>query len=165
MRRWSPRSFQPGQGTILTRTPPQVDCQESNHFNIDESLALSLDVNSASVSEAIIIYIDHKTSRIPSLKSNPNQRATIQQKLLEKVDGTFLWVDLTLPYIHIALTGDVVRRIDEMPSGLLAFNHRIMQDMDKCAGEYWNKCLEIFSIAALAYRPLHIDELQILLPT
>ncbi|RYP69543.1 hypothetical protein DL771_006058 [Monosporascus sp. 5C6A] len=131
-----------------------------NQVRVDESLALSLEVNSEAVSQAINVYIDHKVSRIPSLESNPAQRANVQQKLIDKADGTFLWVDLILRSIHGALGDDIVRRIDEIPSGLPPLYDRMMGDIGKSTSEYRDSYLAILSITALAYRPLHIRELQ-----
>ncbi|RYP77557.1 hypothetical protein DL770_007058 [Monosporascus sp. CRB-9-2] len=133
-----------------------------NQVNVDESLALSLEVNSEAVVRAIEVYIDHKVSQIPSLKSNPAQRATVQRKLLGKADGTFLWVDLMLRFIHGALGDDVVRRVDEIPSGLPPLYDRMMEDIGKSTSDYRDSCLVILSIATLAYRPLHILELRTL---
>ncbi|RYP30214.1 hypothetical protein DL767_006361 [Monosporascus sp. MG133] len=133
-----------------------------NQVNVDESLALSLEVNSEAVVRAIEVYIDHKVSQISSLESNPAQRATVQQKLLGKADGTFLWVDLMLRFIHGALGDDVVRRIDEIPSGLPPLYDRMMGDIGKSTSDYRDSCLAILSIATLAYRPLHILELRTL---
>ncbi|RYO74334.1 hypothetical protein DL764_010859 [Monosporascus ibericus] len=133
-----------------------------NQVNVDESLALSLEVNSEAVVRAIEVYIDHKVSQISSLESNPAQRATVQQKLLDKADGTFLWVDLMLRCIHGALGDDVVRRIDEIPSGLPPLYDRMMGDIGKPTSDYRDSCLVILSIATLAYRPLHILELRTL---
>ncbi|RYP06507.1 hypothetical protein DL765_009461 [Monosporascus sp. GIB2] len=133
-----------------------------NQVRFDESLALSLEVNSEAVLQAIKIYIEHKVSRIPSLESDPAQRANVQQKLVDKADGTFLWVDLILRSIHGALGDDIVRRIDEIPSGLLPLYDRMMGDIGMSTSEYRDSCLAILSIAALAYRPLHVRELQML---
>ncbi|KAH6976720.1 hypothetical protein EDB80DRAFT_899880 [Ilyonectria destructans] len=123
---------------------------------------LSLEVNSEAVSRAIEVYIDHKVSQVPSLKSNPGRRANVQKKLLDKADGTFLWVDLILQTIHGALGDDIVRLIDEIPSGLPPLYDRMMGDIGMSTSAYRNPCLVILSIAALAYRPLHILELRIL---
>lgn len=140
-----------------------------NRVDIDKSLALdnpkaklSLEVNSEAVSRAIEVYIDHKVSQVPSLKSNPDRRDNVQQKLLAKADGTFLWVDLILRTIHSALGDDIVRLIDEIPSGLPPLYDRMMGDIDMSTSAYRNPCLVILSIAALAYRPLHVLELRIL---
>ncbi|RYP12752.1 hypothetical protein DL767_011135 [Monosporascus sp. MG133] len=133
-----------------------------NQVNVDESLALSLKLNSEAVVRAIEVYIAHKVSQIPSLKSNPAQRATVQQKLLGKADGTFLWVDLMLRFIYGTLGDDVVRRIDKIPSGLPPLYDRMMGDIGKSTSDYRDSCLVILSIATLAYRPLHILELRTL---
>ncbi|KAF7547913.1 hypothetical protein G7Z17_g7398 [Cylindrodendrum hubeiense] len=140
-----------------------------NRIDIDKSLALdnseaklSLEVNSEAVSRAIEVYIDHKVSQVPSLKSNPGRRANVQKKVLDKADGTFLWVDLILRTIHGALGDDIVRLIDEIPSGLPPLYDRMMGDIGMSTSAYRNPCLVILSIAALAYRPLHVLELRIL---
>lgn len=61
-----------------------------NQVNVNDSLVLSLEVDSEKVELAIKHYIEFKVSQIPSLKSKPTQRANIQKTLLEKANGTFL---------------------------------------------------------------------------
>ncbi|KXX76846.1 Vegetative incompatibility protein HET-E-1 [Madurella mycetomatis] len=140
-----------------------------NRVDIDEGLALeipgaklSLEVNSEAVSQAIETYVNHKVAQVPSLRSNPAQRANVQQKLLEKAEGTFLWVDLILRSIQNVLADDVVHCIDEIPSGLPPLYDRMMGDIAKSKSNYRDACLAVLSIAALAYRPLHILELRTL---
>ena len=132
-----------------------------NQVNVNDSLALSLEVDSENVELAIKHYIEFKVSQIPSLKSKPTQRANVQETLLEKANGTFLWVDLTLRSIHNALGDDVVRRINEIPSGLTPLYKRMLEDIGQ-PGNYRNKCLVVLSMATLTKRPLHICELQTL---
>ncbi|KAK0731912.1 quinon protein alcohol dehydrogenase-like superfamily [Lasiosphaeris hirsuta] len=140
-----------------------------NRIDIDENLALenpraklSLEGNSEAVSQAIETYIIHKVAQIPSLRSSPVQRTIIQQKLLEKAEGTFLWVDLVLRSIRGVLAEDAVRRIDETPPGLPPLYDRMMRGISKSASNYRDSCLAVLSVTTLAYRPLHILELRTL---
>lgn len=138
-----------------------------NRVDIDENLALedpgaklSLEVNSEAVSQAIENYIIHKVAQVSSLRSSPVQRVNLQQKLLEKAEGTFLWVDLVLRSIHTVLAEDAVRRIDEIPPGLPPLYDRMMKDIGKSTSDYRDSCLAVLSVVTLAYRPLHILELR-----
>lgn len=138
-----------------------------NRVDIDENLALespgaklSLEVNSEAVSHAIENYTIHKVAQVPSLRSNPIQQAIIRQSLLEKAEGTFLWVDLVLRSLHTVLADDAVRRVDEMPPGLPMLYDRMMGDFGKSTSDYRDSCLAVLSVATLAYRPLHILELR-----
>jgi hypothetical protein len=134
-----------------------------NNVNVDESLALSLEVNSAAVSSAIEAYIEYKVSRVPSLKSHPGQRTNVRQKLLDKADGTFLWIDLVLRSIHdTSLADDIVRLIDEIPKDLPPLYDRMMQNIEMSKSAYQAPCVAALSIVALAYRPLELLELQTL---
>ncbi|RYP04099.1 hypothetical protein DL765_010311 [Monosporascus sp. GIB2] len=148
-----------------------------NRVDIDNRLALgnpqaklSLEVNSEAVSRAIKVYIDHKVSQVPSLISDPGRQATVRQKLLDKADGTFLWVDLVLRTIGGddsvdgvgALGNDIVRLIDEIPSGLPPLYDRMMRNIGMSTSAYQTQSLVVLSIATLAYRPLHLLELRML---
>jgi hypothetical protein len=133
-----------------------------NHVNVDESQALSLEVNSESVLRSIEVYIEHKVSQVPSLKYNPVQRAYIQRKLLDKAEGTFLWVDLVLQSIGKALEADIVRLIDEIPKGLPPLYDKMMRDIGMSTSDYQAPCLATLSIVTLTYRPLHPLELRTL---
>jgi len=116
----------------------------------------------STLQRAIEVYIYHKVSQVPSLRSNPAQRAIVQEKLLAKADATFLWVDLILRSIHDALGDDIVQLIDEIPSGLQPLYDRMMRDISTSTSTYRDSCLVTLSIATLAYRPLHLLELRIL---
>ncbi|RYP79291.1 hypothetical protein DL769_003040 [Monosporascus sp. CRB-8-3] len=148
-----------------------------NRVEIDKRLALdnpeaklSLEVNSEAVSRAIEVYVDHKVSQVPSLTSNPGRQAAVRQKLLDKADGTFLWVDLILRTIGGddsvdgvgALGDDIVRLIDEIPPGLPPLYDRMMRNIGMSTSAYQGPCLVVLSIATLAYRPLHLLELRML---
>ncbi|KAK3349952.1 WD40-repeat-containing domain protein [Lasiosphaeria hispida] len=140
-----------------------------NRVDIEENLALdspgarlSLEVNSEAVSQAIETYIIHKVAQVSSLRSSPIQRTNIQQKLLEKAEGTFLWVDLVLRSIYTLLADEAVRCIDKTPPGLLPLYDQMMGDVGKFASDYRDSCLTVLSVATLAYRPLHILELRTL---
>ncbi|KAK0719663.1 hypothetical protein B0H67DRAFT_642995 [Lasiosphaeris hirsuta] len=137
--------------------------------DIDENLALespgaklSLEVNSEAVSQAIKTYIIYKVAEVSLLRSSPVQRTVIQQKLLEKAESTFLWVDLVLRSIRGLLAEDAVRRIDEIPPGLPPLYDRMMGGISKSTNNYRDSCLAMLSVATLAYRPLHILELRTL---
>ncbi|RYP63005.1 hypothetical protein DL771_009490 [Monosporascus sp. 5C6A] len=148
-----------------------------NRVDIDKHLALdnpaaklSLEINSEAVSRAIEGYIDHKISQVPYLISNPRRQATVRQKLLDKADGTFLWVDLILRTIGGndsvdgvgALGDDIVRIVDEIPSGLPPLYDRMMRNIGMSTSAYEAPCLAVLSITTLAYRPLHLLELRML---
>jgi hypothetical protein len=108
------------------------------------------------------LALENPGAEVPSLQSSPVQRGIIQQKLLEKAEGTFLWVDLVLRSIRGVLAEDAVRRIDETPPGLPLLYDRMMGDISKSASNYRDSCLAVLSVATLAYRPLHILELRTL---
>jgi len=162
----------PGLLNLVRETALEDNCLKwiltsRNRVDIEENLALenpgakvSLEVNSEAVSRAIEAYIIHKVAEVSSLRSTPVQRTNIQQKLLEKAEGTFLWVDLVLRSIRTVLADDAVRRVDEMPPGLLPLYDRMMKDIGKSTSDYRDSCLAVLSIATLAYRPLHILELR-----
>ncbi|VBB80706.1 Putative HET containing-domain vegetative incompatibility protein [Podospora comata] len=155
--------------TVLQQNRLKWIVTSRNGVDIDEGPALenpgaklSLELNSEAVSQAIKAYIEHKVDQLPSLRSDPTQRDNVQQKLLEKAEGTFLWVDLILRSIHSVLADDAARHIDEIPSGLPPLYDRMMGDIAKSRDGYRDACLTVLSIATLAYRPLHILELRTL---
>jgi hypothetical protein len=123
---------------------------------------LSLEVNSAAVRRAIEVYVEHRVSQVPSLKSDNALRATVQQKLLDKAEGTFLWVDLVLRSIHDSLSNAIVRLIDEIPKGLPPLYDTMMRNIGISTSAYQTPCLATLSIVTLTYCPLHLLELRIL---
>ncbi|CAI4211665.1 unnamed protein product [Parascedosporium putredinis] len=132
-----------------------------NTVVIDETLTLSLEVNSEAVRNSIEIYIHHKIMRIPSLQPNPELKAIVEKELLDKAGGTFLWVDLVFQSVRDVLAKDIIGLIQKMPEGLPALYGRMMEVM-MSRTDTRDACLRTLSIVTAAYRPLHILELRTL---
>jgi hypothetical protein len=60
------------------------------------------------------------------------------------------------------LPDDIVRLIDEIPKGLPPLYDRMMRNIGMSTSAYQAPCLSTLSVATLAYRPLHLLELQTL---
>ncbi|KFA54466.1 hypothetical protein S40293_08007 [Stachybotrys chartarum IBT 40293] len=133
------------------------------NLKLDEPNAkLSLEVNKVAVSQAIKAYVEHKILQVNCLNQDPILRVRIQQELLGKADGTFLWVDLVLRTIHQPLRRDILDAIDKIPSGLVPLYDRMMKEAQMSSGCYWESCASILAIATLAYRRLHLYEMRVL---
>ncbi|KAI9150446.1 WD40 repeat-like protein [Paramyrothecium foliicola] len=137
-----------------------------NRDDIEQKLALvdlksriSLELNASHVTTAVHDYIKERVAGIHSLREEPMLRKEVEAKLLQKSDGTFLWVALVLGQIRGILNGEILAFIDKTPSGLMSLYSGMMHQIEE---SYRPQCHEILIIANLAYRPLSLQELRVL---
>lgn len=139
-----------------------------NRFDIEQWLGhddshtkLSLELNAKNVSQAVDVYINRKVSDIISLKDDQVLRERVSDQLRRKSDGTFLWVALVIDELRYVLGGDILELLDEIPQGLTPFYDRMMKQIQRLRRRDHQRCLLTLSIAVVAYRPLHLLELQV----
>jgi hypothetical protein len=128
----------------------------------DSGLKLSLELNAEHVSHAIGVYIDHNVSQLASIKHDKALQGQVRNQMCQKADATFLWVALVFKELQVVQRYDILQVIDELPSGLIPLYDRMMKQVCKLKRRYPEFCRRVLSTATLAYRPLHLLELQIL---
>lgn len=128
----------------------------SNDFETGLSIELN---NTASVSDAVNIYIDRRVAEIESLQDNDALQERIRHTLRHKTDGTFLWVSLVIQQLQTVKSGDIETVINAVPTDLNEIYAKMIEQIHK---QYERKyCLLLLSAAALAYRPLHLLEVAV----
>jgi len=144
---------------ISSRNIPEIE----QRLPLDDSgLKLSLELNAEHVSHAIGVYIDHNVSQLASIKHDKALQGQVRSQMRQKADGTFLWVALVFKELQIVQRYDILQVIDELPSGLIPLYDRMMKQVCKLKRRDPEFCRRVLSTATLAYRPLHLLELQIL---
>ncbi|KAK4458976.1 hypothetical protein QBC42DRAFT_299809 [Cladorrhinum samala] len=129
-------------------------------FTLDDSrIRLSLELNAEHVSHAIDAYIDHNVCRLKSVEHDIATQSQVRDQMRQKADGTFLWVALVFQELQkAALSKDVLPLLEEIPPGLVPLYDRMMNQVE----QYARSCRHVLATVTLAYRPLHLSELQVL---
>jgi len=136
------------------------DIQQELSFE-DARTILSLELNADHVSQAIDIYIQHKVSQIDLIRANQDLQRKIRTQLLEKANGTFLWVALVYQQLLACkLSSKLLPLMDTMPPGLVPLYGRMLDEIGKNGDSATSQ--RILSTATLACRPLHLEELRTL---
>ncbi|KZF22401.1 WD40 repeat-like protein [Xylona heveae TC161] len=139
---------------------------------------LSLELNSESVAGAVKAYIEHKMDDFKQKHrrafaaskdlSRYNKLAgvleRISKELLQKSNGTFLWVALVFKQMEgcraYEIEDEFLKLVKNLPPGLdhlySAMMRRLLNSRDATL------CTQVLLITFNAYRPLHISELAML---
>ncbi|KAG7430805.1 Vegetative incompatibility protein HET-E-1 [Fusarium oxysporum f. sp. raphani] len=139
---------------ISSRNWPEI---ESQLDATQSQVRLQLELNHASISNAVLKFVDSKIDRLNSTYDRAN-RARIRKHLLDNANDTFLWValicqELGKPGVNNYHSSKILKRF---PAGLNELYARMIcdikeQDMD------W--CRAILAVIAVALRPLSLQEL------
>ncbi|KAL7934913.1 hypothetical protein V8C35DRAFT_300153 [Trichoderma chlorosporum] len=132
--------------------------------NISQKILFSLELNEHSVSEAVRLYIAHKTARLKEAKGLDDETGLIvQHYLASHARGTFLWVALVCKELlkMSVRSRHVVRKMAEFPSELGPLYERMMGQIRE--SEDADLCERILGLVAVAYRPVTLAELASLL--
>ncbi|KAL2808652.1 WD40-repeat-containing domain protein [Aspergillus granulosus] len=124
---------------------------------------LSLELNANHISNAVAAYINYKVSQLTALQHNKLLLQQVKDQLLQKSDGTFLWVALVVQEIQKhRLSAAMVELLDTTPRGLTPLYDRMLRQILLFESLYQELCILVLSIVTLGYRPLHLHELCLL---
>ena len=158
---------------LITKTVPQSSCikwivSSRNRDDIKQCLELdnshtrlSLELNSHHISRAVNVYVDHKVSQLASLRNDKGLQEKVRDQMYEKSNNTFLWVALVIGELRRVLKRDMLKVLEDMPSGLTLVYDRMMRHIQQLQRQYPRLCFLALSVAALAYQPLHLHEINI----
>ena len=158
---------------LITKTVSQSSCikwivSSRNRDDIEQCLGLdgshtrlSLELNAHHISHAVDVYVDHKVSRLVSLRNDKALQEKVRGQMREKSNGTFLWVALVIEELRRVLKRDMLKVLEDMPSGLTLVYARMMKHIQQLQRQYPRLCFLALSAATLAYQPLHLHEINI----
>src|SRR5467141_5471053 len=139
-----------------------------NRYDIEQCLGiddshtrLSLELNADHISHAVDVYVDHKVSQLVSLQNDKALQEQVRDQMHQKSDGTFLWVALVIEELRRVLGVDMLKVLEDMPSGLTLVYDRMMKHIQQLQRQYPRRCLLALSAATLAYQPLHLREIHV----
>ena len=151
---------QPGRIKWLLTSRP-LDIAEMELLTGRDQVQVSLELNSASVSEAVQEYVIEKVNELDRrVKYGDVLRRRIESELLEKADGGFLWVSLVCKELEGVHKDDALSTIAGVPPGLPSFYVRALEQV--CIGDDSDvqKCFRLLHVMKLAYRPLRLGEFR-----
>lgn len=131
-------------------------------------VALSLEVNARLVNDAIDAFIVRKMATLTTIRHDQALETRVREGMRRKADGTFLWVALVFKELlkfedfEYEDSSDILEVLDQMPGDLPGLYDRMMGQIDRLQRNDPKHCRSVLSVAALAHRPLHIQELPIL---
>lgn len=130
----------------------------------ESCLSVDLERNSALVLEAVRTFIKFKVSALTKKKEYlPETRRLIMNTLFEKAEGTFLWVALVCTNLEKVTALRAPEILAEIPAGLGELYDRMLKDLRASESESPERCERILCTMLLAFRPLHLRELQTLI--
>ncbi|RKL16690.1 Vegetative incompatibility protein HET-E-1 [Fusarium oxysporum] len=139
---------------ISSRNWPEI---ESQLDATQGQVRLHLELNHASISNAVLKFVDSKVDRLNSTYDRPN-RERIRKHLLDNANDTFLWValvcqELEKPGVKNYHSSSILHHF---PAGLNELYERMISDINDRDMDW---CRAILAVIAVALRPLSLQEL------
>ncbi|KAL4788945.1 hypothetical protein BDV19DRAFT_44040 [Aspergillus venezuelensis] len=126
----------------------------------DKETKLSLELNQNYISDAVAAYINHKVSGLKVLQRNQILLEQVKKQLLQKSDGTFLWVALVVQEMQkCRRSAAVLKLVGGIPQGLTPLYDRMLQQIQDFEEQDREPCILVLSIVTLGYRPLYLHEI------
>ncbi|KAL2015402.1 hypothetical protein VTK56DRAFT_5526 [Thermocarpiscus australiensis] len=129
-----------------------------------QKITLSLELNENSISAAVTTYVRFKVEKLAERNEYSNDtRDTVERYLSANAHGTFLWVALVCKELATIPGWKAQKKLALFPSGLDALYRRMMDQI--CNSEDAALCKDILAITSVAYQPITLDELTVLVDT
>ncbi|KAJ5414868.1 hypothetical protein N7509_000202 [Penicillium cosmopolitanum] len=122
---------------------------------------ISLELNEASVSEAVNQFIQHKVYELAKARRYSDKtRDSVHSYLSSNSQDTFLWVALVCQNLEKIRT-NVIKKLKSFPPGLEALYGRMIGQVRE--SEDAELCKEILAIMSTIFRPITLHELTSLI--
>lgn len=151
-------SLNAGKIKCLLTSRPLGDAEKELLTSKDQA-QVSLELNSANVNQAIKSYITTKMEEIDRhQRLHPKLRQTVAQELVNRSDGTYLWVSLVCRDLKKTQPQEMLKRVQTLPEDLESLYKQ------KCAelstGDSASMCMRMLKVVTLSFRPIHKDEFE-----
>ncbi|KAJ5646724.1 Vegetative incompatibility protein HET-E-1 [Penicillium lividum] len=146
---------------VTSRNWPDI----KEHLDTATQIAvISLELNEASVSDAVRKFIQHKVDQLKKVKKYEDEvRDVVCGHLLGNSQGTFLWVALVCQDLSRTSRRHVLKKLKELPPGLDALYCRMIDQVRK--SEDAELCKRILAVMSIVYQPIALLELAALIGT
>lgn len=142
---------------LFTSRP--LDSAEQKLLTGRDQIGLSLELNSEHVARGVQAYIAAKVLELDREKHyGGNLRLRLITELTLKAEATFLWVSLVCKVLEGIPTKDALATINDTPKGLMPFYRQAFQQLS--GSRESEACKHALKVLMLAYRPLHVSELE-----
>ncbi|OQD86920.1 hypothetical protein PENSOL_c082G12047 [Penicillium solitum] len=139
---------------VSSRNRPDIE----ERLDTTQTAPISLELNEASVSEAVNKFIQHKVHYLAKVKKySDGTRDTIYRYLSSNSQGTFLWVALVCQDLDRTSRRHALKKLEVFPPGLDALYSRMIDQVRN--SEDAEACKRILAIMSIVYRPIAFDEL------
>ncbi|KAF3288102.1 hypothetical protein TWF132_008080 [Orbilia oligospora] len=125
-------------------------------------LGLEQEENAELVSKAVETYIKHSIAELKSVFEDEFEVSKLHDTMLEKSNGTFLWVSLITKELKRANSWELNQILEEFPEDLWRVYIRMIDQVKQQRPETQRLCSLILSTVAVVYRPLHLEEISVL---
>lgn len=128
-----------------------------------EKIRVHLEVNQDSIAGAVKTFVHYKVDQLAHKKGYKSEtKQAVLESLLLKANDTFLWValvckELARPQVKSRHT---LSKLDSVPAGLDDLYERMLGQILK--SEDADLCTQILATSCIAYRPVSLDELRVL---
>lgn len=139
---------------VSSRNWPDIE----EHLDTIQTAPISLEINEASVSEAVNKFIRHKVHHLAKAKKYKDEtRDTICRHLLSNSQGTFLWVALVCQDLDRTSRRNALKKLEAFPPGLNSLYGRMADQVRK--SDDAELCKRILAVMSILYRPIAVTEL------
>lgn len=144
---------------LLTSRP--LDDADRELLTTTEQVGIGLELNSDHLEAAIKTYVKHKVRHLYPIDNYEQQ---LESELIQRAEGTFLWVSLACKMLEDDGSGERVSRgkallaIQDLPPGLHPLYEQILQQILKGQLTTVNACLRLLKVMMLVFRPLNRAE-------
>ena len=140
---------------VSSRNWPDI---EKDLNTATRKVRLCLELNEASVSEAITTYVRFKVHRLAERnKYEPDTRDAVESYLSQNAHGTFLWVALVCHELADISGWEVEEVLTVFPPGLDALYRRMINQI--CTSRNSQLRKDILAVVSAVLRPITLDEL------
>ncbi|KAJ5813747.1 uncharacterized protein N7503_000497 [Penicillium pulvis] len=131
---------------------------EEHLETVNQKTTIGLELNEASIAEAVEIYIQHRVRQLTELKQyNFEISQAVLQHLSQNSQRTFLWVALVSQELAKTSRWNTLAKLNTLPPGLTALYNRMLDHILNI--EEARLCQNILAVILNVYRPITLDEL------
>ncbi|RSL59384.1 hypothetical protein CEP54_007328 [Fusarium duplospermum] len=123
------------------------------------TVALSLELNEDSVSQAVNSYVQHRVGQLRNMRQfSSKQLMDAETYLTQNAHGTFLWVSLVCQRLSRSKRWEVGKFLRHFPPGLKELYDRMMETISHSSSEDLYR--RILAIISTVHRPITFSELM-----
>lgn len=148
---------------LLTSRP--LDDADRELLNTTQEIGIGLELHFDYLEAAIKTYVSHKVRELyPVHRYGQNIPQSLETQLLEKAEGTFLWVSLVCKRLENDGSGarvppdEALSAIQEFPPGLHSLYERMFEQLLQGKPTITKSCLRLLKVMTMVYRPLNRAE-------